>query len=88
MFTGGNINGESDAIKATALLVQQLAQELEVSGEAIVLAWLMRHPAAVQPVIGTTNVQRIRSCQGAEHIELSREQWYQLYVSARGRMLP
>ncbi|MFK0572645.1 aldo/keto reductase family oxidoreductase [Endozoicomonas sp.] len=87
-FTGRDVSAEAESIQATARLVEQFAGELGVSREAIVLAWLMRHPAGIQPVIGTTNAQRIRACQQAENIELSREQWYQLYVCARGRMLP
>lgn len=88
VFTGKDVHGASDAIKETAGLVKAFSQELGVSREAIVLAWLMRHPAGIQPVIGTTNAQRIKACGGAEDVGLTREQWYQLYVSARGRMLP
>ncbi|MGB0359925.1 MAG: aldo/keto reductase, partial [Endozoicomonas sp.] len=88
LFSGKNIESVSEAVHATALLVKQLANELDVSREAIVLAWLMRHPAGIQPVIGTTNGDRIRACQQAENIQLSRDQWYQLFLSARGRRLP
>ncbi|KEI73098.1 aldo/keto reductase [Endozoicomonas elysicola] len=88
VFTGKDVRDEPEFIQATARLVDQFARELGASREAVVLAWLMRHPAGIQPVIGTTNVQRIRACHQVENIELSREQWYQLYVSARGRMLP
>ncbi|WP_067515108.1 aldo/keto reductase [Endozoicomonas ascidiicola] len=88
LFSGKDISGESESVKATAQLVASYAAELNVSREAIVLAWLMRHPAGIQPVIGTTNGERIRACQQAESIELSREQWYQLFLTARGRALP
>ena len=88
LFSGQDISGESESVKATAHLVEQFANEMNVFREAIVLAWLMRHPAGIQPVIGTTNGDRIRACQQAESVELSREQWYQLFLSARGRPLP
>ena len=88
LFSGKDVQGESDAIRATADLVSGFSKALGVSREAIVLAWLMRHPAGIQPVIGTTNARRIKACAEAEGIKLNREQWYQLYVSARGRMLP
>ncbi|WP_419833641.1 aldo/keto reductase [Endozoicomonas atrinae] len=88
VFTGKDIHGEPDFIQETASLVNAFSEELGVSREAIVLAWLMRHPAGIQPVIGTTNAQCIKACREAEDIELNREQWYQLYVSARGLMLP
>ena len=43
----------------------QLAAEKGTTGEAIVLGWLMRHPAGIAPVIGTANPDRIRACAGA-----------------------
>ena len=52
------------------------------------LAWLLRHPAQISPVIGTSHPGRIRACGGATAITLSREEWYQLYVTLRGRELP
>lgn len=88
VFTGKDVHGEPDAIQKTAMLVKAFSEQLGVSREAVVLAWLMRHPAGIQPVIGTTNALRIKACSEAEDIQLSREQWYQLYVSARGRALP
>ena len=79
---------QTAAQQATAALVAQLAEQYRCSREAIVLAWLMRHPAAVQPVIGTANAARIAACAEATTISLSREHWYQLYVSRRGQPLP
>lgn len=75
-------------MKNTAQRVKRLAEEKQASPEAIVLAWLMKHPAAIQPVIGTTNPSRIRACAEAENIVLSRDEWYSLYVSSRGVGLP
>ena len=75
-------------MRATAKLVGDLAEQYQVSREAIVLAFLLRHPAQIQPAIGTTNLARIKDCQAAVDIQLSREHWYALYVSARGQELP
>lgn len=88
IFSGRNIDDQPSSVKATAALVYQLAQKYQVSTEAIVLAWLMRHPASVQPVIGTTNLDRIRACSQAVNIELSRADWYSLYESSRGQEVP
>ncbi|MGR5541010.1 aldo/keto reductase, partial [Vibrio campbellii] len=51
-------------------------------------AWVMRHPAHIQPVIGTTNLERIRACALASNLTLTHEEWYRLYESARGNELP
>lgn len=88
LFSGKDITNQPAHIQSTAVLVSKLANEYQVSKEAIVLAWLMRHPAKIQPVIGTTNSTRITACCQAQSIELSREHWYSLYVSARGAALP
>lgn len=86
VYSGAAQQNESQM--ATAALVQQLAEHYSCSAEALVLAWLMRHPAKVQPVIGTTQPQRIAACAQASAVSLSREHWYQLYVSSRGSALP
>ncbi len=88
LFSGRDISQESDTVKATAAYVQELAQIHGCSREAIVLAFLMRHPVGIQPVIGTINPDRVRACGEATRVELSREQWYKLYVTSRGQRLP
>lgn len=88
LLSGRDVSNESQAIKQTAQLVAQLAAEYQTSPEAIVLAWLMRHPAGIQPVIGTSNPARIKASVLAEKIQLDRLHWYQLYTSIRGNAVP
>ncbi|QOL25338.1 aldo/keto reductase [Thalassotalea sp. LPB0316] len=88
LFSGRDVSDQPQNIQQTTQLVATLADEYQVSTEAIVLAWLMRHPANMQPVIGTTNINRIKACAQVYGIELSREHWYSLYVTARGHELP
>ncbi len=54
----------------------------------IVLAWLLRHPSGIVPVIGTVKPDRIRSAARATEINLSRESWYRILRAARGQKLP
>lgn len=58
-----------------------------VSPAAVALAWLMRHPAGIQPIVGSTNPERLPSLTEACSIDLSREDWYALYRAA-GKTLP
>lgn len=88
LYSGRDVKGESDAVQRTSLLVTTLADVYSTSPEAIVLAWLMRHPVRMQPVIGTTDCARIAASCQAMNIQLSREHWYALYVSAKGHELP
>lgn len=67
--------------------INEIASKYSVTNTAIAIAWLLRHPAHMQPILGTTNPQRVKdSCQ-ASGIKLTREEWYQIYLAA-GNQLP
>jgi predicted oxidoreductase len=67
--------------------INGLAAAKGVSNTAIAIAWILRHPARMQPIIGTTNPRRVKdSCQ-ASGITLSRPEWYEIYRAA-GNKLP
>lgn len=76
------------ALRATYDCVQAIAGEHGCSREAILLAWLLRHPAGIQPIVGTRHPQRLAECAAADAVELSREQWYALFSVARGARVP
>ncbi|MBK0348651.1 aldo/keto reductase [Aerococcaceae bacterium zg-ZJ1578] len=63
------------------------AKDKGVSFEAMVMAWIMRHPAKMQPIVGSMNPERIASMAQASEVKLSREEWYDIYRSA-GNVLP
>jgi predicted oxidoreductase len=88
IFSGKAAAAAAPHVTRTAALVQQLAETHSAPPESIVLAWLMRHPARLQPVIGSANPARIRACGAAAQVRLSREEWFDLYVAARGAELP
>lgn len=78
----------SASILQTSKKVAHLAERHSTTTEAIVLAWLMYHPAQIKPVIGTTTPNRIRACAKAADVSLTREEWYTLYTSALGDEVP
>ena len=69
-------------------IVSEIASERKVSTEAVVTAWLLRHPAKIQPVIGTRRPERIAAICRADSIELTREEWFKLFIAGRGEDLP
>ena len=81
---------ETEAERNTAELIARMAREKETTPEAVVLGWLMRHPARIQPVIGTLNPGRIAACADAvrQAATMTREEWYALYQSSRGQLIP
>lgn len=65
----------------------EIAAKYDVTNTTIAIAWLLRHPAKMQPVTGTMNVERLKDCARAADIRLTREEWYEIYLSA-GNKLP
>ncbi|MFN3683522.1 MAG: aldo/keto reductase family oxidoreductase [Fimbriimonadaceae bacterium] len=68
--------------------LDRLAQKHGVTRTEATLAWLMRHPSQIVPIVGSTRPERIRQAAKAAEIEVSREDWYRVYVAARMRPLP
>ena len=90
IYTGAEAESPTSAEAATAELVAGLAGAYGTSGEAVLLGWLMKHPAGIAPVIGTVNPDRIRACADAARVAraLTRADWYKLWVTARGSNIP
>ncbi|MEP6671610.1 MAG: aldo/keto reductase [Chthoniobacter sp.] len=68
--------------------MDDLAKERNTSRTTIAIAWLLKHPTKIIPIIGSTNPERIRAAAAGAEIELTREEWYRLLVAARGEPLP
>ncbi|MGX6745265.1 aldo/keto reductase [Streptomyces peucetius] len=81
---------ETPAERATAQLVASLAEAKDTTPETVLLWWLQRHPARIAPVVGSARPERIRACGDAarREPELTHEEWYRLWITARGAALP
>lgn len=86
-FFEGTFLGDLERYPMLNEVINQLAEKYGVTNTAIATAWITRHPANIQVVLGTTKVNRMKeACQGAEII-LTREEWYQIYKAA-GNIVP
>ena len=65
----------------------ELAEREGVSKTAIAIAWILRHPAKMQAIVGTMNPEHLKDVCGACKVNLSHHDWYQLYL-ASGKFLP
>ncbi len=85
---GGAVSRDSPAPEHAALAetVGQIAEAHQVTRLAVVVAWLVRLGA--QPVIGTTNPERIAACAQGAALDLARDDWYRLFEAARGERVP
>lgn len=66
--------------------LQELAEKYGVTKSAIAAAWILRHPAKIQVILGTTRQERLKDYCAACDVELSREDWYQIYKAAGYRL--
>jgi predicted oxidoreductase len=68
-------------------VIDRLAAAYDVTPIAIATAWITRHPAKMQVVLGTTTPERVRDAAAGADIELTRAEWYELFRAA-GHVLP
>jgi Predicted oxidoreductase len=67
--------------------INEIAEVKGVPNTAIATAWILRHPAKIQTIAGTTNSKRLKDICKASKIELTRQEWYEIYRAA-GNKLP
>ncbi len=84
-FFGGPFLGNEQYPELNALL-NDLAEQYNVGADTIAYAWLLRYPASMQVITGTTNPERIASAAKAGDITLTRKEWYQIYLAAGNRL--
>ena len=68
-------------------VLEDIGNKYGVSKTTMAFAWILRHPAKMQPVTGTTNLNRLADCLKASDIQITREEWYEIYRAA-GNKLP
>jgi predicted oxidoreductase len=77
--------------KGTRLLqaVKIVAKELGVyQTEQILYQWLLMHPSSIIPILGTGKIERIKTAVDSLNIQMSLEQWFQIYIASTGKELP
>ncbi len=77
-------NGENAEL---GKVINEMAEKYNTTDSGIAIAWLLRLPEKMQPIVGSTNLQRITDIAKASEITMSREDWYKIYLAA-GYKLP
>ncbi len=67
--------------------IAEIAEKYNVSNTTIATAWILRHPAKIQTIVGTMNPNRLKEICKASNITLTRQEWYEIYLAA-GNILP
>ena len=85
-FIKGHFMGNPDYADLNAKL-EELGQAYGITATAMAIAWILRHSAKIQPVVGSVNAQRMLEIAKAAEITITRKEWYDLYC-ATGKSLP
>lgn len=68
--------------------LHELMHKYNATEDQLLLAWLLKHPAHIHPVIGTTNLERIKKAAKATAIDLALEDWFLILVACQGHKVP
>ena len=68
--------------------LQRIGKEQGVDATAVAIAWLLRHPSKIVPVLGTNNIERIKTAADALRVTIDRQTWFELYTLAIGNEVP
>ncbi|MEM1328018.1 MAG: aldo/keto reductase [Bacteroidota bacterium] len=78
----------SEAVQRIRFVAGRLERKHNTTFEQILTAWILRHPAQICPVMGSTKVERLQRAVDAQQIDLSREEWFMLWEAAVGEEVP
>lgn len=82
---GGKFFSPSGGDDAVNMPLEKIASQYNCSVSQLLLAWLLRHPSGIFPILGTTNPDRIAEGAGAINIKLDRQHWFEMLKVVTGR---
>lgn len=84
---GGKLFGATDDLRIQSIQKQlaELAEKYNCHLDQLLYAFVMKHPAGIVPVLGTTQIDRIKRAVEALSIDISKEDWYQIWTAAIGK---
>jgi predicted oxidoreductase len=81
-FFDGPFIGDHAAYPELNVALEEIAKTHGITPTGVAVAWITRHPAKMQVVLGTTRPDRVRECVAGAGVTLSREEWYRLFKAA------
>jgi predicted oxidoreductase len=85
---GSYFREDTDRTKRIREAIVPLAEKYSATENQLILAWLMRHPSGIHPVVGTTNEDRLSEAMSATEINLELEDWFTLLTASQGHKVP
>jgi predicted oxidoreductase len=68
--------------------LEGLSEKYQATENQLLLAWLLRHPAGIYPVVGTTRAERLEESREALDIEMDLPDWFSMLVASQGKDVP
>jgi predicted oxidoreductase len=68
--------------------IEEVASETGNNMDAIIYAWLLKHPSHIIPIVGSRNIERIKAAVDALYIDLTLEHWFKIFLAGWGKNLP
>ena len=85
---GSFFNEESEQNNRIKAVTNKLSRKYDATNAQLLIAWLLKHPARIVPVVGTTNPARIQNALAAYNIKMETEEWFELLVASQGHKVP
>lgn len=89
-LAGGRFFSEqTEKMQAVRTVLETIAQEVDAQSiDQVIYAWVRRLPSQPLPIIGSGNIERVKSALASYYIHLTREQWYRIWVAVKGHGVP
>lgn len=81
---GGKFFSSSGGDDAVNMPLEKMASQYKCSVSQLLLAWLLRHPSGILPILGTTNPDRIQEGAGAINVHVDRQDWFEMLKVVTG----
>ncbi|NLC34166.1 MAG: hypothetical protein GX760_02735 [Erysipelothrix sp.] len=86
---GGRIFSDSSYKPELKQILEKIQQELNATSlDQVMLAWLLKHPLHIIPILGTGKTERIESAINSQNLEMNNQQWYAIYAHSQMERLP
>ncbi|MEL0613449.1 aldo/keto reductase [Marinomonas arenicola] len=88
-FAGGAVfSGEDDKAERIRSVLQAIANSRNVTMDQVVIAWLLRHPSGICPVMGSGKIERLERAVDATRLLLSDDDWFRIWIASQGHPVP
>lgn len=88
-LAGGSIfKGDTHRMLTLRNVLHKISDQHEVGIDQVMYAWLLKHPANIIPIVGSGKLERVQAAVNALNIDLTRQQWFELWVASKGQNVP